>query len=164
MQTGSKTSTPFRSVGINRNIRSAGSGRLPDVAHQEPNWPLASGYATLDCTEPVVAQVVFASIGSSGTPTGMATVFSSQAGTGIPVSGPDIGSHAGIRDRERHQPPPPTAALSSRTRNGRIGARAQVRWCLRSPTGRDDCSINSSRFRPHSAAGRQPFPVISRSP
>ena len=38
-------------------------------------WPtrnhigtLASGYATLDCTEPVVAQVVFASIGSSGTP------------------------------------------------------------------------------------------------
>ncbi len=43
--------------------------------------PLASGYATLDCTEPVVAKVVFASIGSSGTPTGMATVFSSQAGT-----------------------------------------------------------------------------------
>ena len=49
-------------------------------------WPtrnrstLASGYATLDCTEPVVAQVVFASIGSSGRPTGMATVFSSQAG------------------------------------------------------------------------------------
>ena len=43
--------------------------------------PVASGYATLDCTEPVVAQVVFASIGSAGTPTGMATVFSSQAGT-----------------------------------------------------------------------------------
>ncbi len=41
---------------------------------------LASGYATLDCTTPVVAQVVFASIGNSGTPTGMATVFSSQAG------------------------------------------------------------------------------------
>ena len=50
-------------------------------------WPtrnqlaLASGYATLDCTAPVVAQVVFASIGSSGRPRGMATVFSSQAGT-----------------------------------------------------------------------------------
>ncbi|MDE2965548.1 MAG: leucine-rich repeat domain-containing protein [Acidobacteriota bacterium] len=48
-------------------------------------WPtrnqaaLASGYATLDCTEPVVAQVVFASIGTAGRPTGMATVFSSQA-------------------------------------------------------------------------------------
>ena len=41
---------------------------------------LASGYATLDCTAPVVAQVVFASIGDSGAPTGMATVFSSQPG------------------------------------------------------------------------------------
>ena len=50
-------------------------------------WPTksesaeASGYATLDCVAPVVAQVVFALIGGSGTPTGMATVFSSQAGT-----------------------------------------------------------------------------------
>ena len=43
--------------------------------------PEASGYATLDCANPVVAQVVFASIGSSGAPTGMATVFSSQAAT-----------------------------------------------------------------------------------
>ena len=42
--------------------------------------PLASGYATLDCTAPVVAQVVFASVGDSGAPTGMATVFSAQAG------------------------------------------------------------------------------------
>ena len=42
--------------------------------------PLATGYATLDCTAPVVAQVVFASIGDSGAPTGMATVFSAQAG------------------------------------------------------------------------------------
>ena len=42
---------------------------------------LASGYATLDCVNPVVAQVVFATIGGSGTPTGMATVFSSQAAT-----------------------------------------------------------------------------------
>ncbi len=42
--------------------------------------PLASGYATLDCTAPVVAQVVFASIDESGAPTGMATVFSAQAG------------------------------------------------------------------------------------
>ena len=37
-----------------------------------------SGYATLDCVNPVVAQVVFAWLGSAGTPTGMATVFSSQ--------------------------------------------------------------------------------------
>jgi len=43
--------------------------------------PEASGYATLDCSNPVVAQVVFASVGSSGAPTGMATVFSSQAAT-----------------------------------------------------------------------------------
>ena len=42
--------------------------------------PLATGYATLDCTAPVVAQVVFASIGDSGAPTEMATVFSAQAG------------------------------------------------------------------------------------
>ncbi len=41
----------------------------------------ASGYATLDCVSPVVAQVVFARIGSAGTPTGMATVFSSQTAT-----------------------------------------------------------------------------------
>ena len=40
----------------------------------------ASGYATLDCVYPVAAQVVFAWTGSAGTPTGMATVFSSQAG------------------------------------------------------------------------------------
>ena len=38
-----------------------------------------SGYATLDCVHPVVAQVVLARIGSAGTPTGMATVLSSQA-------------------------------------------------------------------------------------
>ena len=50
-------------------------------------WPtrnelaLASGYATLDCSSPVVAQVVFASVGRSGAPTGMATVLSSQTGT-----------------------------------------------------------------------------------
>ena len=42
---------------------------------------LASGYATLDCSQPVVAQVVFAAETRSGTPTGMATVPSSQAGT-----------------------------------------------------------------------------------
>ena len=41
----------------------------------------ASGYATLDCVNPVVAQVLFASIDESREPTGMATVFSSQAGT-----------------------------------------------------------------------------------
>ena len=42
---------------------------------------LAWGYATLDCVNPVVAQVVFAAIDDSGVPTGMATVFSSQATT-----------------------------------------------------------------------------------
>ncbi len=41
---------------------------------------LASGYATVDCTEPVVAQVVFASVDDTGRRLGMATVFSSQAG------------------------------------------------------------------------------------
>ena len=40
---------------------------------------LATGYATLDCTAPVVAQVLYASRDGSGV-TGMATVFSSQAG------------------------------------------------------------------------------------
>ena len=42
---------------------------------------LVSGYATLDCAAPVVAQVLYASRDGSGTTTGMATVFSSQAGT-----------------------------------------------------------------------------------
>ena len=59
-------------------------------------WPtrnesaVASGYATLDCVHPVAAQVVFAWIGSAGTPTGMATVFSSQTATvfQIPVLTP----------------------------------------------------------------------------
>ena len=41
---------------------------------------LAIGYATLDCTAPTVAQVLYASRDGSGV-TGMATVFSSQAGT-----------------------------------------------------------------------------------
>ena len=41
---------------------------------------LALGYATLDCTAPVVAQALYASRDGSGV-TGMATVFSSQAGT-----------------------------------------------------------------------------------
>ena len=50
-------------------------------------WPtknelaLASGYATLDCSAAVVAQVVFASFDGLGVVTGMATVFSSQAAT-----------------------------------------------------------------------------------
>ena len=59
-------------------------------------WPtnnelaaVASGYATLDCSAPVVAQVVFASFDGFRV-TGMATVFSSQAATvfQIPVLRP----------------------------------------------------------------------------
>ena len=41
----------------------------------------ASGYATLDCSAQVTAQILFASFGGSGVVTGMATVFSSQAAT-----------------------------------------------------------------------------------
>ena len=41
---------------------------------------LATGYATLDCTAPTVAQVLYVSGDGSGV-TGMATGFSSQAGT-----------------------------------------------------------------------------------
>ena len=41
---------------------------------------VAAGYATLDCDAPVVAQVLYVARGESGAPTGMATVFSSQAG------------------------------------------------------------------------------------
>ena len=51
-------------------------------------WPtknelaaVASGYATLDCSAQVTAQILFASFGGSGVVTGMATVFSSQAAT-----------------------------------------------------------------------------------
>ncbi len=46
---------------------------------------LASGYATVDCTEPVVAQIVFASVDDTGRRLGMATVFSSQAGNRFQV-------------------------------------------------------------------------------
>ena len=41
---------------------------------------LGHGYATLDCVDPVVAQVVFAAISGTGEPTGIATVFSAQPG------------------------------------------------------------------------------------
>ena len=39
-----------------------------------------SGYATLDCVDPVTAQIVFASVSNTGSPTGIATVFSAQPG------------------------------------------------------------------------------------
>ena len=42
---------------------------------------LAAGYATLDCAEPVEAQVLYVAKDASGTTTGMATVFSSPPGT-----------------------------------------------------------------------------------
>ena len=41
---------------------------------------LGSGYATLDCVDPVTAQVVFARTSGTGEPTGIATVFSAQPG------------------------------------------------------------------------------------
>ena len=48
---------------------------------------LATGYATLDCSAPVVAQVLYELIDQFGETAGMATVFSSQAGvvSQIPV-------------------------------------------------------------------------------
>ena len=42
---------------------------------------LAAGYATLDCSEAVEAQVLYLAKDASGTTTGMATVFSSPPGT-----------------------------------------------------------------------------------
>ena len=42
---------------------------------------VVSGYATLDCVNPVVAQVLFARIDGGMRPTAMATVFSSQTAT-----------------------------------------------------------------------------------
>ena len=41
---------------------------------------VGTGYATLDCVDPVVAQVVFAQTSGTGAPTGIATVFSAQPG------------------------------------------------------------------------------------
>ena len=41
---------------------------------------LGSGYATLDCVDPVTAQVIFAQTSGTGEPTGIATVFSAQPG------------------------------------------------------------------------------------
>ena len=75
----------FETLGAVQASGSAATFNLPEagthLAWRTRNQSdLASGYATLDCSEPVVAQVVFASIGSSGRPQGMATVFSSQAG------------------------------------------------------------------------------------
>ncbi len=42
---------------------------------------LAAGYATLDCAEPVEAQVLYVAKDATGATTGMATVFSSPLGT-----------------------------------------------------------------------------------
>ena len=60
-------------------------------------WPtrnesaLASGYATLDCTDAVVAQVLYASKDGADTTTGISTVFSSQVGGDfqVPVLTPE---------------------------------------------------------------------------
>ena len=41
---------------------------------------LGHGYATLDCVDPVTSQIVFESVDSTGSPTGIATVFSAQPG------------------------------------------------------------------------------------
>ena len=41
---------------------------------------VGSGYATLDCVDPVTAQIVFALVSNTGSPTGIATVFSAQPG------------------------------------------------------------------------------------
>ena len=55
------------------------AGRAGHLAWRTRNEAaLEFGYAKLDCNAPVIAQVVFASIGDGGRPAGIATVFSSQ--------------------------------------------------------------------------------------
>ena len=75
-----ETLSGVRASGSSATFQLPGNGGLL-VWSTRNELSVASGYATLDCSEPVVAQVVFASEGRSGTPTGMATVPSSQAGT-----------------------------------------------------------------------------------
>jgi len=77
----------------------------------------ASGYATLDCTEPVVAQVTLAWTGGSGEATAMATVLSSQPARifRFPVlesAAPlrfAVANHRKVWD-DPDSPPPPDAA------------------------------------------------------
>ena len=72
-------------------------------------WPtknelaaVASGYATLDCSAPVVAQVVFASYDGLGV-TAAATVFSAQAATVFQFLVLTASGHTRICDRKRYQ-------------------------------------------------------------
>ena len=63
---------------------------------------VASGYATLDCSAPVVAQVVFAWFdGLGGDGDGHSIQFTSR--NGLPVSGSAASGHTRICDRERYQ-------------------------------------------------------------
>ena len=90
---------------------------------------LVSGYATLDCSAPVVAQVLFASFDGFGV-TGMATVFSSQAATvfQIPVLQP--AATLGFAIANDTKMPRPPAASSLQTFKGRIWVKPRCR-CLR---------------------------------
>ena len=74
----------FQDVGI-ATAESTATFELPELGDYlvwgtRNESELASGYGILDCSTPVVAQVLFASRDGSGTTTGIATVFSSQAG------------------------------------------------------------------------------------
>ena len=91
---------------------------------------MASGYATLDCVNPVVAQILFASIDGSGAPTGMVTVFSSQAATVFQFSVLTRGASTLSTDTTaelltNHQP---GGGLILRYRSEAGSARAAGRW------------------------------------
>ena len=75
-----ETSSDIRASGSNASFQLDGNGGYLVWGTRNVSR-LAYGYGILDCSTPVVAQVVFISVDRSGMPTGMATVPSSQEGT-----------------------------------------------------------------------------------
>ena len=75
-----ETSSDIRASGLTASFQLDGNGGYLVWGTRNVSR-LAYGYGILDCSTPVVAQVVFISVDRSGMPTGMATVPSSQEGT-----------------------------------------------------------------------------------
>ena len=121
---------------------------------------LASGYATLDCSAPVVAQIVFVSDRRVLGGDGMATVFSSQAATVFlfQVLTPEGTLGFAIANDTNSEASCRVALVDHQGTN--LGETTLT--CLRSPTSHN-CSIPPSPFREHSLEGRRAFSAISGS-
>ena len=131
-------------------------------------WPtknesaLASGYATLDCTASVVGQVLYASVGQSGGITGLATVFSSQAGRAFQFTVLTADASLGI-------------AIANDTNTGtscdvvledpdRLNLGDDSDFHFFKVQRRDDFFPKSFKYRPDSPVDQRQFHATSKSP